>query len=467
MNRATTTPILPYGQKPGWEFEEIEDELEDRKSIAESCVLIQALRQSRDKWIYSTFPRFSTKARGGKSIDQAPPPHTIQTRGKCDLEIGPHIFPETTFYEVHYLPSQPSSVAIPTYQPPAVGSWQTKTPYGSFTQPSTASAIAPKPFDLEKTSPPLITSLTAVTTITPTLINQVNSAASSNPTLANLLQLAAAGLATPEQLKTLGLLIQSLATSESTQPVPPSLAESPVLPPLPTLPMAAPPVAPVKEFDLVLEFRENPVERWVFPRGLVTCERTTNSPATHALSRTVIKACLPFPKPKPLYHAAPLPEQPPPANSPDDAPQVVTFVMDKTPLAVWDTISRWAGNQENLQQNRAKLEAIKPGEHVYLGYQLSQGSLLSQLQAASSPTFTMKGLKVAAASGARAKRKTTNKPKITAVHAPTDMQNSESTEKQPVAKRRRVHQLERPPAAPIQCVSCKNKDVPLILGGRE
>ncbi|KAG6840918.1 hypothetical protein C0991_003260 [Blastosporella zonata] len=314
-----------------------------------------------------------------------------------------------------------------------------------------------------------MTSLTSVTTITPTLINQVNSAASSNPTLANLLQLAAAGHASPEQLKTLGLLIQSLATSEATQPIPPSLPASSSLPPLPILPStpaATVSVAPVKEFDLVLEFRENPIDRWIFPRGVVTCERTIDLPATHALSRTVIKACLPFSKPKISVSTAS--EQPHPVNSLDEVPQVAIFTLERTPLAVWDTISRWVGSPEKLQLNKTKLEGIKPIEYVYLGYQLSQGPLLSQLQIASSPMFTMKSLKVAAATANRAKRKVTQKPpKTTQDQATHHPQNPATTEKASSAKRRRViHQTERTPAPPIQCVSCKNKDVPLILGGR-
>ncbi|KAG5353659.1 hypothetical protein C0989_003796 [Termitomyces sp. Mn162] len=455
MNRTATTPIvLPFGSKPGWELERGEEFDKDKRSISESCVLIQALRQSRDKWLYSAFPRFSSRVRGGKATDPAPP-HTIQTRGKCDLEIGPHIFTDTIFYEVHYLPPQPSSVGL-TSQLTTTGSWQTQTSYAA---PSQSSIV---PTNTAKSSTPLASNLTSVTTITPALINQVNSAASSNPTLANLLQLAAAGLATSDQLKTLGLLIQSLATSEINQAVPSSLAATPTLPPLPTVT----PIAPVKEFDLVLEFRENPNERWVFPRGLVTCERTTKLPAVNASSRTVIKTCLPSSN-LVTPEIIPMPGQAGPSVSPMvEVPQVVTFILEKTPLAVWDTISRWAGNQEKMQENKVKLDAMKPTEHVYLGYRLSEGPLLNQLQIASAPTYTMKSLKTVTTTAMRAKRKVTSRPKAATQQIDQRLQDTAPIDKPPTKRKRTSHQTERPLPTPIQCVSCKNQDVPLILGGR-
>ncbi|KAG6821411.1 hypothetical protein H0H93_014208 [Arthromyces matolae] len=423
----TSSILLPLGSKPGWELEPKDEE--QKKSIAESCVLVQALRQSRDKWLYSTFPKFSSKYRGAKATDPPPPPHTIQTRGKCDLKIGPHIFPDTTIFEVHYLPSQPSSIVLPTYQPPSAGTWQAKTPYSAY---ASATSVP------DTTSTALPTSSSPVTTISPALINQVNAAASSNPTLANLLQLAAGGLATPDQLKTLGLLIQSLAeASQSTafqSPTPSSIL--------------TPSIPPVKEFDLVLEFRENTTERWVFPRTTVTCQRTQNSHTTHSLSQIVIKACVPF---STTSLPATTPEQ---VSSPEE-PQVVTFTLEHASLTVWDTISRWAGSQETLQQNK------KPIEHVYLGYQLSEGPLLSQLQIAAAPTYTMKSLKLAATNYTRTKRKYNIKSKTTAT------QESTSTDQKPPAKRKRTSQQnERSVALPIQCVSCGAKDVPLIMGGR-
>ena len=50
------------------------------------------------------FPKFSTRARGTKVAEVIPPPHTIKAHGKYDFTIGPHVFPNTAVYEVHYLP---------------------------------------------------------------------------------------------------------------------------------------------------------------------------------------------------------------------------------------------------------------------------------------------------------------------------------------------------------------------------
>lgn len=313
------------------------------------------MNTARERWLSFTFPRFSTKSRG-KAACQAPPPHTIQTRGKCDLEIGPHIFYDTLFYEVHYLPPQTHVTSPPgfTYQPPG-GSWQSKTPYGAYAPPPHTPASAGMPsFELEKTSTPLISSLTAVTTITPALINQVNAAASSNPILANLLQLAAGGKATADQLKTLGLLIQSLATPENTQLVPPSaLAAAPIQPPLPAISQAPlPPALPIKEFDLVIEFREAPSERWIFPRGPVTCERVLDPLASYNI---LITAALPFPK---VNELSPVVDQASPVVPEDESPQVVTFCLRRTPSTIWDTVSRWAGNEQKMQENKKILDAL-------------------------------------------------------------------------------------------------------------
>ncbi len=160
----------------------------------------------------------------------------------------PHIFSGTTFSEVHYLSSQPPSQAPQSYQPyqsTSSGNNSSWTSYGN-TYSTNAPQAPPQPHE-SQSSAPLLSSLSSVTIITPALIHQVNSAASSNPTLANLLQLAAAGKASPDQLQTLGLLIQSLAHS------PAVMSQNAIPPP-------SYPPAPAKEFDLVFEFQETSSE---------------------------------------------------------------------------------------------------------------------------------------------------------------------------------------------------------------
>ena len=155
------------------------------------------------------FPKFSSRGRGGKQPDVVPPPHTIYNRGRCTLQIGPHFFMDTTMFEVHYRPFPVAVSQLTTfaYQPPGNPSPQ------AVHQPQTLSSPSPTSAG-ESTA--LLSSLSSTLPVPPSLISQVNAATTSNPTLASLLQLAASGRATPDQLKTLGLLIQSLASSPAT-----------------------------------------------------------------------------------------------------------------------------------------------------------------------------------------------------------------------------------------------------------
>jgi len=212
---------------------------------------------------------------------------------------------------------------------------------------------------------PSVPALNAVTTITPNLINQVNLAASSNPILANLVQLAAAGKATAEQLKTLGLLIQSLASTESAQlaslPISQSQPDETLLVKSPSgIQDATTSNSPVKEFDLVIEFREMPSERWLFPRGPVVYEKAVENDNDHDIINTaydtVIKTILPFDNTSsaaasgapPLKGSLPI----------DDSRHVATFRLRKTPSRIWDTISRWAGSEEKVQQSQKIFDAL-------------------------------------------------------------------------------------------------------------
>ncbi|KAK0505617.1 hypothetical protein EDD18DRAFT_1097142, partial [Armillaria luteobubalina] len=382
MNRLVSVIDLPVGNTPGWEVEK-QDGDEDLKSVSESFVLCQSLRQSRDRWL-SFFPKFSSRSRGGKTSDISPPAHTIQSRGRCDLEVGPHIFPGTTFSEVHYLSSQPTSQVPQSYQPyqsTSSGNNSSWTSYGN-SYSTNAPQASPQPNE-SQSSAPLLSSLSSVTIITPALIHQVNSAASSNPTLANLLQLAAAGKASPDQLQTLGLLIQSLAHSPAVMSQ--NAISSPSYPP-----------APTKEFDLVFEFQETSSERWILPRGPALCERKIDSSVTDAAYDITITTCL-----------APTSDSTVAATPVEEKAEVVTFRLIKAPLPVWDVVSRWVGGEEKMKESRVILDQLMKNRppRSYLGLQLSPGSLLTQLQNVNTSPYAMKSLKPGQSSGSRPRRK--------------------------------------------------------------
>jgi hypothetical protein len=216
-------------------------------------------------------------------------------------------------------------------------------------QSSTPSAPAtPAITEQENVSTPLISSLAEVTSITPVLINRVNTAASANPTLSNLLQLAAAGHASPDQLKTLGLLIQSLANMEE-------LSVATQQPLTAVDHYQRPP--PVKDFDLVLEFREAPAERWVFPRVPVYGERKSIPSTTNASHDILLTMCIPFDVAK--NAAFDVSQQPNLESSTESSVQhVVTLCLKEAPAAIWDTIYRWIGGEDKLKSNKTQLDSL-------------------------------------------------------------------------------------------------------------
>jgi len=276
------------------------------------------------------------------------------------MKVGPHSFPETNICEVHYLapPLPQATVIAPSY-------WQpTASPYG-LAYPTTS--VVPSATILENARPspaptsemvpaPLISELTATSSVPQELINQVNIAASTNPTFSNLLQLVAAKKATQDQLKTLGLLIQSLANMgaalavsnngasaihTSTANVPSTSSSSgyyrSALQPQPQL--------PAKEFDLILEFREAPTERWLIPRG---CHPT----ATQSGQDIELRLAISNTGQTPAIQAN--------VNNESQAQHEVPLLLclHNAPYTLWDTIVRWIGGEDKMKLNTQYLDNL-------------------------------------------------------------------------------------------------------------
>ncbi|KAJ7225264.1 hypothetical protein GGX14DRAFT_349087 [Mycena pura] len=383
----------------------------------------------------SAFPRFSGRARG-KQLDTVPPPHTIQSRGRCQIEIGPHVFSETSFYEVQYLPPASVPASAPSF---IHSSWQS-SPYGGYTTYGTPQAL---PQSTTTNTNPLLSSLNSVTSITPALINRVNAAAASNPTLANLLQVAAAGRASAEQLKTLGLLIQSLAVPESAQALlsAANLSNSSAT----AQSHSQAPTTTVKDFDLVLQYYETSYERWILPRGPVICEKVADTRTVELAYDIALTLALQLPQ---AQGSTSTTDKPP--------PQVVTIRLKRPPPAIWETIWRWVGGEEKLNENRTILENFKnQTDRVYLAHRLPHNTLLTQLQTAASSNYIMKPIKPGPVVIPR-RRPAQRKPSqpASAAQAAPQATNSAATPKQGT------------PVVEIRCMSCRQTDVPLILGGR-
>ena len=281
-----------------------------------------------------------------------PPPHTLYNRGRCTLEIGPHLFPDTTVFEVHYHPVHvqvPSSTTFVYQSAPSQWSAQSKSSTSSV-QVNDVSTTA-SPASVSGHATPLPASLPPTLLVTQTLVTQVNQAASSNPTLANLLQVAVAGKASPDQLKTLGLLIQSLAGSQSTEADATQPSTDPAQPKVQsntstsTTPTPAPQYQlqpPSREFDLILDFKETPTDRWTFPRGPTRCEFIPMPGSSCAFGDILVTTAVPF-----TSTSAPQSTAGSAATSeiPSAAKQTVTFRFKSANTAVWDTMSRWIGSR--------------------------------------------------------------------------------------------------------------------------
>jgi hypothetical protein len=312
----------------------------------------------------------------------------MRALGKFDFQVGPHIFPDTSVYEAHYLQSAPvPQLPRPGPNQPSTSTWHnapyrpsmsTYTPYSPYGA-STTPSVGAYP---QRAFTPLVSAVASDTPITPALIGRVNDAATTDPILANFLQLAASGRATSDQLKTLALLIQSLAYAPSSTAALGGVSASDALSVLSQLsaqtpsstPGSSTPATPPatlthpahehptlaqptnsagfpapKEFDLVLEFPERPYDRWFFPRVPVVCER---KPSPGDIEAILLFVALPFPKPKKEEPESATPE------SSDPPLEVVQFRITKVHQAFWDSLLNWAGGSAKVEANRSILEKM-------------------------------------------------------------------------------------------------------------
>lgn len=290
------------------------------------------LLTAREKWLTSTFPRFSAKSRGGRPPAIQPPPHTIKSHGRFDLSVGPHNFTHTAIYEVHYLPSTPQ---VP---PPQASTAAQTHSQATITQPTALTGLAGQ----TATQPASIDA-----TVTPTLISQVNAAAESNPILSRLLHTAAAGRATPDEIKTLSILIRSLGIGMEPSPPPPPLQES-------AQPVNAVPPEPVKPFDIVIEFQERPSDRWILPRGLTSFEFIPYTSSVLSRGELVMTFGLPFPVNEQNAEKGP---EPPLTPTPEPS-RAVTMRWNGVLSSVYELALKWVGGEEISAQNLRTLEDL-------------------------------------------------------------------------------------------------------------
>ncbi|KAG9314024.1 hypothetical protein JVU11DRAFT_4802 [Chiua virens] len=361
---------------------------------------------------------------------------------------------DTTMFEVQYrlVPVAVSQPMTFVYQPlPA------NPPSQAVPQPLTSSS-APSASTGEPNA--LFSSLSTALTLPPGLVSQVNTAATSNPTLSNLLQLAASGRATPDQLKSLGLLIQSLAISPSTGSTATTSQQStsgtdtsntPSFPAASAAPQQYQYPAATKDFDIVIEFRESPSDRWVFPRGPATCKFVSTSGDAGPIGDLTVSTIVPFPSMAPPHDLSgsetSVPTEPIPK-------QVVEFHFKMVSSVIWERFSRWIGTEEKMEENRKILAEIEPPQQQFLAYRLPEGSQLTQIQNAALPSYTMKPIKPSTESGKPRRRSAPRK-------------STQDPLASPAPKRKRQTQPKTQVVPPkIACFACGQANVPLIMGGR-
>ncbi|KAF5312825.1 hypothetical protein D9619_002947 [Psilocybe cf. subviscida] len=467
-------PALPVGDKPSWELRNASRDDEPLKSIPESFVLLKSLKQSRDRWLHQTFPKFSTKPKGGKAADVPPaPPHSFQIRGRCDMHIGPHIFPETTIYEVSYASSQPGPTMGPTLTPtPSTNPyWSSTMAYNAqYQQQQPANKpVAPKstntttlstaPAPAPVAGPSTSTSAFAVPSTSPAppvppithvgldLIGKVNQAAENDPLLSKLLKLAAGGHATPDQLKTLGLLIQSLDNITFPGPAATAAPQNPAPPPAPAKPTndyyqrypPPVPVVPAKPFDVVLEFRESNGDRWLFPRGSVYWETIPNTADPRLNPDITLTTCLS----NDGRISECLAEATGEGSAESHARYPVTIRFKEAPLTFSDTIYRWIGGTDTNARNKQQIEDI-----------------------ACNPSYALKPLRQGPAPPPRAPRPRKPPAEPKKPNRAVEDRNPPAPPQPPPAKRPRPAPPKAATPLPIRCSSCGQTDVPLIMGGK-
>ena len=164
--------------------------------------------------------------------------------------------------------------------------------------------------------------------------------------------------ATDDQVKTLGLLIQSM---ENIQQFGVSqLSDSG--------PSAVARAGSPKPFDIVMEFHERPADRWIFPRGDVVCERVGIADGVFARSSDVIiTTSLPFVGMASADAASLSDEQIEPQPS-----EVASFRFSRVPQQLWQLLLVWAGGPVKVEESRKALAELVSSAYRLATLRLTQ-----------------------------------------------------------------------------------------------
>jgi hypothetical protein len=194
-------------------------------------------------------------------------------------------------------------------------------------------------------------------TISADLVARIHYEASVNPIFATKFRLAVDPNATPEQIRNFAFALPHLP-GVKVSGAPTSLTLSTEQVRLP----------PVREWDLVIEFKEAPNERWLIPRGtLASCSRLVSKDSS-CLPDVSLTLRLPLPQTQPKSTNS-AEQNPSTENSTSDAgPRPVKFILHQTPNAVYDLILNWIGGDDKNRENAAALAKIVSNLWIYVSF---------------------------------------------------------------------------------------------------
>ncbi|KAG8740357.1 hypothetical protein FRC10_004396 [Ceratobasidium sp. 414] len=312
---------------------------------------------------------YSLEKQGGPSPSSPTTPLPVSG---CDLEIGPHLFPQTNIYFVQYQYTHtPTPVPAPAPKPVQAPA---PTPATSAAQP-----VAP-------------------ITVSHELHAKVLAAAAKDPELQTILQLAAQGRANVAQLRVLGTTIKALeagtypsvsvpatgtqpavsapTASTSRQPVPtPAPVTQVAPPPAPSvLPRSTPapiPTTPaIPTTAILLEFAERPIDRWLLPSEYVLLDKAPNGDV-------LLSTFYPFDAYVPSGSVGPNGTT---VRSKPAHPLTIRFVA--APAGVWAALSRTCTTVSPTSAQGVLAEVItNVPARTYLQYRIAPGSLWEDLKA--------------------------------------------------------------------------------------
>ncbi|KZS95857.1 hypothetical protein SISNIDRAFT_483282 [Sistotremastrum niveocremeum HHB9708] len=430
-------PDLPLATTPDVDSalddsQDVQTRISGPHSINDSRVLLQSLRQSRQVWLTTAFERFSFRSRSNKDPPIIPPPHTQFFIGKFDIEIGPHIFHGTSFYDLRYTPT-------PVTAPPSDPSSFYK---GASSQSEAGNLVQ----------------------ITPALLSQVGDASTKDPVLANLIQLAIAGTATFAQLKELGLLVQKHAKLPPPAQAP---AASSTLSQAGSTNHPSSPYAsatyPQRDPSIIFEFTENQFDKFLLPStgkynevGSDVLLFTTSNLGNQPKAKEPILALAPNAMPNPPTRSA--------ASKATEIVEPSHRILIKfrrpSPALTHLLRTRYAETTDT------EISDYDETPRMYLQYHLNDSALLTQLQTLNSDKPLMKPFRPPPStqtSGSKRKAPQTPQPQSTkansAIAPATPPTTSVFSASGSPSKRKKANQ-----GTPyvLRCQGCGQTGVPLV-----